>query len=74
MRFGINLKKLREYYTHKEVDQRIRDAEASLEDTKISAHKIRKTVIAPSNYFSRENSFRNIIADSLRLGYSGNGK
>lgn len=73
MGFGIKLKKLREYYTHKEVDQRIRDAEVSLERSKVNAAKVRKTIIAPSNYFSQENSFKNIIVNSLRLGHSGGG-
>lgn len=73
MGFGATLKKLREYYTHKEVDQRISDAKEALNRTKVNAANVRQNVIEPSNYLSRENSFKNIIADSLRIGYNGNG-
>lgn len=71
MGFGATLKRLREYYTHKEVDKRISDAQESLQHTKIDTERVRKSVIAPANYFSGQNGYARIIIDSLVKGYGG---
>lgn len=73
MRFGAQLRRLREYYTHGEVDQRISDAETSLARSKRRARDIKMTIIEPATAAIKENSFRHIIIESLQLGHNGNG-
>lgn len=69
MGIGVQLRRIREYYTHREVNQRIRDAQTELEHTQEHVANIKETVIKPAKKHYRENNISKLLEESLRIGY-----
>jgi len=58
--------------THKDAEQKVRDAEHGLNTAKAVAHARHRTIVQPGRSLRDDNNFASIVRESLKIGHTDN--